>query len=135
MEGRMSDDGLTEHGLECLEHLKQARALGASVAEYARTHGLKARTLYDAIRTLKKKGVLAEGVAWHRRGGLSAESQSERGASGFVSVQVERPNGRSCPSLPVLRFRHVRGHVLEFGIWPPADVLGTVLSGGCDAAA
>lgn len=131
----MVDDVLTEHRRQCLEHLKQARALGASVAAYARTHGLKARMLYDGIRELKKKGVIAEGVAWHRLGGSSAGSNSARSESGFVSVHIERPSAGPCPSLPVLRVQHVRGHVLEFGIWPPADVLAAALSGGCDAAA
>jgi hypothetical protein len=131
----MADDGLTEHELQCLEHLKQARALGASVAEYARTHGLKARMLYDGIKELKKKGVIAGSAAWHRLGGSSAESGSASSESGFVSVHIERPSAGPCPSFPVLRVQHVRGHVLEFGTWPPADVLAAALSGGCDATA
>jgi len=111
----MADDGLTEHGLQCRGHLKQARALGASVAEYARTHGLKARMLYEGIKELKKNAVIAEGVAWHRLGGSSAESKSVSCESGFVSVHIERPSAGPCPSLPVHRVQHVRGHVLEFG--------------------
>jgi len=44
----MADEGgMTAHEARCLEHLKQARALGLSLAQYARAHGLKVRMLYD----------------------------------------------------------------------------------------
>jgi hypothetical protein len=41
------------------EHLKQGRALGQSLAQYARAHGLKVRMLYGADSRLRKKGVIA----------------------------------------------------------------------------
>ena len=124
---------ITGHGLRCLDHLKRARALGMSVAAYARTHGLKARMLYDAAKLLRIKGVIGAGLASSReaKSGANAESSASR----FVSVRVEGANGGSCPWSPVLRVRHVHGHVLEFGAWPPAEVMAAALSGGGDVAA
>jgi hypothetical protein len=135
MEGGMADEGLTAHGVVCVEHLNQARTLGTSIAAYARSHGLKARMLHDAEQQLKKKGMIADRVSSARRSRSSSEGKPEDSASGFVSVRIDRPSARPFPSLPVLRVRHVRGHVLEFWAWPPAEVLAAVLSGGSDAAA
>jgi hypothetical protein len=135
MEGRMSDEGLTAHELRCLEHLKQARAVGLSIAAYARTHGLKVRMLYDAERQLKMKGVIADGVASQQLARSRAEGNPESSARRFVSVRVEGLSAEPCPWVPVLRVQHVDGHVVEFGSWPPADVLAAALSRGRDAAA
>jgi hypothetical protein len=125
MEVAVADEGITAHELRCLEHLKQARVLGLSVAQYARAHGLKVRMLYDADKQLRKKGVIA---------GVPSQP-SEIGESQFVAVRVEPASVAPCPSVPVLRVRHRRGHVLEFGSWPPAEVIAAVLLGGYDAAA
>jgi len=126
---------ITGHGLRCLDHLKRARALGMSVAAYARTHGLKARMLYDAAKLLRIKGVIGAGLASSRVAKSGAAGEAESSASRFVSVRVEGANARSSPWSPVLRVRHVRGHVLEFGAWPPAEVMAVALSGGCDDSA
>jgi hypothetical protein len=128
----MADEGITSHGLRCVEHLKRARALGTSVAEYARTHGLKARMLYDAAKRLKKKSAIGDGVQQLARS--SAKGKPESSESRFVSVHIERPSAGPCPCSPVLRVQHVRGHVLEFCAWPPAEVMAAALSGGGDAA-
>jgi hypothetical protein len=132
MEGRMAK-AITEHGLRCLDHLKRARALGMSVAAYARTHRLKARMLYDAAKLLRIKGVIGAGLGSSREAKSGADAESS--ASRFVSVRVEEANARSCPWSPVLRVRHVHGHVLEFDAWPPAEVMAAALSGGGDVAA
>jgi hypothetical protein len=131
----MADEGITSHGLRCLEHLKRARALGTSVAEYARTHGLKARMLYDAAKQLKKKSAIGDGVPLQQLAQSSAKGKPESSESRFVSVRVEGANAGSCPWSPMLRVRHVHGHVLEFGAWPPAEVMAAALSGGGDVAA
>ena len=130
----MADEGITSHGLRCLEHLKRARALGTSVAEYARAHGLKARMLYDAAKQLKKKSAIGDGVPLQQLVQSSAKGKSESSESRFVSVHIERPSAGPCPCSPVLRVQHVRGHVLEFCTWPPAEVMAAALSGGGDAA-
>jgi hypothetical protein len=135
MEDAMADQGMTVHELECSGHLKQARALGLSLAEYARAHGLKVRMLYDAGNRLKKKGVIAGALLSQRPARGSSEDKSENVESQFVAVRVEGPSEAISAFLPVLRVQHARGHLLEFGTWPPADVMAAALLGGCDAAA
>jgi hypothetical protein len=129
MEIAMADERLTAHELRCLEHLKQARALGLSLAQYARAHGLKVKMLYGAENRLRKKGVIA-GVSSQQPSEAITERKPETGESQFVAVRVA-PH----PSSPVLRIQHAGGHVLEFGSWPPTEVMIAALSGGCDAAA
>jgi hypothetical protein len=135
MEDAMADREMTVHELECSGHLKQARALGLSLAEYARVHGLKVRMLYDADNRLKKKGVIAGALSSRRLAKDSPEGNSEIGGSQFVAVRVEGSGEPISAFLPVLRVQHARGHRLEFGAWPPADVMAAALLGGCDAAA
>jgi hypothetical protein len=135
MEDAMADEGMTAHELECFGHLKQARVLEVSLAEYARAHGLKVRMLYDADNRLRKKGVIAAALSSQRPARSSLEGKPEIGESQFVAVRIENAHVPRLPSVPVLRVHHVRGHILEFGAWPPADVMATALEGGCDAAA
>jgi hypothetical protein len=124
----MAGRRLTAHGLRCLEHLQEARAQGTSLSAYARTHGLNVRTLYDADKRLRKKEMIAE--AGQAKPGPGAERKDESGAKRFVAVRVSAADAGPCLPVPVLRLRHVRGHVLEFGAWPPAEVLQAALSGG-----
>ena len=127
----MADEGMTTHELRCFEHLKQARALGISLAEYSRVQGLKVRMLYDVEKRLRKKGVTPS----QRPANETAEGRLELGGSEFVAVRIEPPNVPSSLSLPVLRIQHARGHILEFCSWPPAGVMAAALSGGSDVAA
>ena len=130
----MADSGMmTSHELRCLEHLQRARALGSSVAEYARAHGLKSRMLYDADKQLRKKGEICGGVP-SRPVNSSGKGKPEIGESRFVAARIEHPSVPPCPFSPVLRVQHARGHVLEFASWPPAEVMTAALSGGYDAA-
>jgi hypothetical protein len=133
VEVAMADEGMTAHDVRCLEHLKQARALELSLAQYARAHGLKVRMLYDADNRLRKKGLIA-GMPSQQPGEAVAKRKPEIAESQFVAVRIERPSVAPCPSSPVLRVQHARGHVLEFGSWPPTEVIIAALSGGCDAA-
>jgi len=125
----MADEGMSGHEVRCLEHLKQARALGLSLAQYARAHGLKVRMLYDADNRLRRNGLIT-GMPLQQPGKAIAKRKPEIGERQFVSVRVAPHH-----SSPVLRIQHARGHVLEFGSWPPTDVMIAALAGGCDAAA
>lgn len=125
----MGKEGLSAHVVGCLEHLKEARALGTSVAAYARAKGLKARMLYDAEKRLKKSGAIGVGLRSAAPGAARAGGAAESSESRFVSVRVEQRHREAMVFLPVLRVQHVRGHVLEFGSWPPAEVLAAALSG------
>jgi len=49
---------LTEHQRKWLERLQACAASGKSLADYAAEHGFPVRALYDAKKTLVKKGVL-----------------------------------------------------------------------------
>jgi len=130
----MADEGgMTAHEARCLEHLKQARALGLSLAQYARAHGLKVRMLYDLDNRLRKKGLIARPS--QRPAEATARGTPAIDEGQFVAVRVERSSVATCASSPVLRVQHAHGHVLEFGGWPPAEVIIAALSGGCDAAA
>jgi hypothetical protein len=90
--------------------------------------------LYDVDNRLKKKGLIA-GMPSRQPGKAVAKRKPEIAESQFVAVRVEAPGEPISAFLPVLRVQHARGHILEFGTWPPADVMTAALSGGCDAAA
>ena len=124
------DAGLTEHERGCLEHVRQARAGGMRLSQYAGVHGLSVRMLYDATAQLKKKGMIAGGVnpLGLAKQGCDAKAGAEK--SPFVAVRVAPGQASAGCFLPILRLNHVRGHVLEFGSWPPAEVLAVILAGG-----
>ena len=62
------DGELTKHQRQCLEHLRQAQALGMSLTEYARAHGVKVRMLYDAVVHFRRRGVMTGAVKEPRPG-------------------------------------------------------------------
>ena len=128
------DGELTKHQRHCLEHLRRAEALGLSLTEYARAHGVKVRMLYDAVVHFRRRGMMAErrekAPVAVRRIARSPEDKK----SPFVVVRVEPEPVRTDRFLPVLRLQHAGGHVLEFGTWPPAGVLEAILAGGHDVA-
>lgn len=128
------DGELTQHQRHCLEHLRQAEALGMSLKEYARTHGVKVRMLYDAVVHFRRTGLMAErkekASVTVRRIARAPEDKK----SPFVAVRVEPEPVRTDRFLPVLRLQHVGGHVLEFSAWPAADFLKAILAEGRDAA-
>ena len=126
---------LTQHQRDCLEHLRQAEAQGLSLTEYARAHGVKVRMLYDAIVHFRRRGMMAKAVKGAQPRKPRVERKSTELTSPFVAVRIEPEQAPMGRSFPVLRLEHAGGHVLEFGSWPPADVLAAILAGGHDAAA
>ena len=84
----MANEGMTAHELRCLEHLRQARPLGISSAQYARAHGLKVRMIYDAEKQLRKKGVIAGVLPSQRPAKSSTEGKPGIGGSQFVAVRA-----------------------------------------------
>ena len=103
------DDGLTEHQRQCLEHLRQARALDMSLTAYARAHGVKVRMLYDAVVYFRRTGVMASAVKEARPRKPCAERASEDVKSPFVAVRVAPEPVRTDRFLPVLRLQHAGG--------------------------
>ena len=121
---------LTKHQRQCLEHLRQAEALGLSLTEYAQAHGVKVRMLYDAVVHFRRTGMMVKAVKGAPPRKPRVERQSTELASPFVAVRIEPERA----PFPVLRLQHVGGHVLEFGAWPAADFLKAILTEGRDAA-
>ena len=121
---------LTKHQRQCLEHLRQAEALGLSLTEYAQAHGVKVRMLYDAVVHFRRTGMMVKAVKGAPPRKPRVERQSRELASPFVAVRIEPERA----PFPVLRLQHVGGHVLEFGAWPAADFLKAILTEGRDAA-
>jgi hypothetical protein len=79
----MSDTPITERQQYWLDHIRAAEAFDGSVADYARSEGLKPKELYSW------KGILA------RRGLLSVPAADEN-SGGFVRVIAPaRPMGMS----------------------------------------
>lgn len=124
------DAGLTEHERQCLEHVRQARAGGMRLSQYAHAHGLRVRMLYDAVVQLKKKGVIAGDMRPVRLPKGRSEAVGDNEKSRFVAVRIQTAPAPTANFLPVLRLNHVSGHVLEFGSWPPAEVMTTILAAG-----
>lgn len=129
------DQELTEHQRWCLEHIRQARALKTPLTEYARSHGLSVRMLYDATVQLKTKGLIAGPVKAFPLAKRRPEAVAPKERSPFVAVRIQTAPAQTGDFLPVLRLNHVAGHVLEFGSWPPAEVMTTILAGGRDDTA
>jgi hypothetical protein len=79
----MSDTPITERQQYWLDHIRAAEAFDGSIADYARSEGLKPKELYSW------KGILA------RRGLLGTEAAAES-QTGFVRVIApSRPLGMS----------------------------------------
>ena len=79
---------LTAHQAACLKRLRACEASGKSLAAYAAEHDLDVRSLYDARKVLKAKGL------WARRSHAvrfqRAEIAVEHSGSRW---QIELPNG------------------------------------------
>ena len=80
---------LTKHQRHCLEHLRQAEALGMSLTEYARAHGVKVRMLYDAVVHFRRTGMMAKAVKGVRPRKPRVERQSRELTSPFVAMRIE----------------------------------------------
>jgi hypothetical protein len=79
---------LTAHQAACLERLRACEASGMSLSSYAAEHGLDVRSLYDARKVLKAKGVLS------RRSHAVRFQRAEIAFHGPESQwRIELPNG------------------------------------------
>jgi hypothetical protein len=105
------------------EALQAARAAGVGLTEYARSRGLNARQVHDAVAALR------------RRGALPPTDRPRPGKARFIPVRV----ADAPPSAPrtglMCRVIHPDGLMIECGQWPPATWLLSLLAGRRDAAA
>jgi hypothetical protein len=125
----MTTAKLTEKQRCGMEAFEAARKAGVPLSEYAKSQGLDARELYDAIARLRKRGV------------LPATERPHRGRRAFVAVKVvgsaphKMDSARSAPRGGMLcRLVHASGFVIECGEWPPPTWIAA-LSRECRDAA
>ena len=97
----MKNDGMTELQREALEHLEKARQEGLSISAYARTHGIPAQRIFDAVLRLRRRGALPDHSA-------------KRGK--FIAVKITPP---PISNAAVCRMLAPGGLVIECLQWPP----------------
>ena len=115
---------MTEKQRRAVEAMEGARQAGISLNDYAKTHGLVIRELYDAIAGLRRKGLLAPAAKRKKR-------------SKFVAVSVvpeqALPVASTAMNIPVCRVVQP-GCVIECLQWPPPNWLAALSPGSADAA-
>jgi len=104
--------GLTDRQRERLSHVRAAESRGEPLTEYAKRRGLSVGSLYEAKRSLRQGGLVAEATR--------AKAATPR-APGFVEVAVhERPVAATASSF---RIHLPNGTVLEWSDAPRGDAL------------
>jgi hypothetical protein len=120
---------LTEKQRVAVEALEGAQRAGVPLSDYAKAKGLELRPVYDAIATLRRRGVLPRSDRPRKR------------KSKFVAVRVRSSPipiaevGAAARSGMVCRLVCAQGWAIECGEWPPPSWLSAVLPGRRDAAA
>jgi hypothetical protein len=120
---------LTEKQRVAVEALEGAQRAGVPLSDYAKVKGLELRPVYDAIATLRRRGVLPRSDRPRKR------------KSKFVAVRVGSSPipiaevGGAVRSGMVCRLVCAQGWAIECGEWPPPSWLSAVLPGRRDAAA
>jgi hypothetical protein len=120
---------LTEKQRVAVEALEGAQRAGVPLSDYAKVKGLELRPVYDAIATLRRRGVLPRSDRPRKR------------KSKFVAVRVRSSPipiaevGGAVRSGMVCRLVCAQGWAIECGEWPPPSWLSAVLPGRRDAAA
>lgn len=104
---------LSEKERACLEHHRQAQALGISFAEYCRERDLKVNQWYWVRSGLVRKGVIAS----------DAKAEANKSA-GFAPVRIT-PHS---PDTTACRIRHPAGWVIECDSLPQAQWLSDLMS-------
>jgi hypothetical protein len=114
---------MTEKQRRAIEALQCARTEGVALSEYAKTHGLAIRELYDAIAALRRRGVMPKPMRRKSRGR-------------FVAVRVvpERASSSAGLSVPLCRIVHASGCVIECTQWPPPSWVASLGTSSPDAA-
>jgi hypothetical protein len=114
---------MTEKQRRAVQALEGARSAGVTLSDYAKSHELRLRELYDAIAALRRKGVLAKPVTRPARGRFVAVRVADRVPSPMnmsVSAALCRIVQRNC--------------VIECLQWPPPSWLAALTPESLDAA-
>ena len=130
MDGLILTENLSERERAYLEHVKQARELGASFSEYCKSFGLDVREWYAVKRELVRRGVLP------RRGSRTeaedGEESGEASPSAFIPVHIA-PSATAPPQI-ACRIRHPYGWVFECMTMPEAAWVAALVAEEPDAA-
>jgi hypothetical protein len=110
---------MTEKQRVALETLQAAQGEGKTLTDYATSHGLDVRELYDALAALRRKGVLP-------RSGRKQRSK-------FVAVRVAAEAPSRGNAMAVCRIVSREGYVIECAQWPPANWLASLARDATDA--
>jgi hypothetical protein len=110
---------LTQIQRSWLEHLRRAEQQGVTLVQYAQSAGIKVGGLYEARRTLSRKGVPRPGMAGDCRAGKAAP---------FVAVEVAAP--ARVTGEVVCRLKHPLGWELQCAEWPAASWVAQLMQGG-----
>src|ERR1700689_4130567 len=97
----MKNEGMTELHRSALEDLDKARQEGVPVSAYARTHGIPAQRIFDAVARLRRRGALPD-------------YSSNRGK--FIAVNFPPP---PISNATLCRMLAPGGLVIECLQWPP----------------
>lgn len=126
---------LSERERQGLEHLRQAKELGVSLAEYCRSFDLDLNLWYRIKQKLGRKGLVEKGEARRRAKPAQAPILPTEKPPAFTRVQVsaapapEVDSSLAMMPLPVAcRIVHPCGWVVECGTFPPASWLAAVLA-------
>lgn len=114
---------MTEKQHQAAQALEAARREGVTLTAYAKAEGLAIRELYDALASLRRKGLLPRSMRKPR--------------SRFVAVRVEpaAPTvGRVSGSGSLCRIVHPGGFLIECTQWPPPSWLNALTAERKDAA-
>jgi hypothetical protein len=123
-------DTLTEKQRVAVEALEGARRVGVPLSDYAKAKGLELRPVYDAIATLRRRGVLPR----------SDHPRKRRSKSRFVAVRVtsssapETELARASRNGMVCRLVCAQGWAIECDEWPAPRWVSALLSGPGDVA-
>lgn len=136
MSQAMSEE-LSEREQKGLEHLRQAKALGVSLAEYCRRFELDLNLWYRVKQKLVRKGLAEKGEACKVVKSAAVEKTAARQQRAFARVHIAAaPSPVAVKSLlaavdtpMACRIEHPCGWVLECSSLPPAAWLATVLAG------
>jgi len=124
------DDTLTQKQREAVEALEGARRAGVPLSDYAKSKGLELRPLYDAIATLRRRGVLPRSDHPHKRHRKSRFVAVRVTSSPAAQTQVARVSRDGM----VCRLVCAQGWAIECGEWPAPSWVSALLSGRGDAA-
>jgi hypothetical protein len=127
---------LSERERQGLEHLRQAKELVVSLAEYCRSFDLDLNLWYRIKQKLVQKGLAEKGEGRKMAKPAQRPISPVETPPAFARVQIVAPPTPAAEPPPavswaptVCRIVHPSGWVVECGTFPPASWLAAVLAG------